>query len=307
MRAASALVALLAALPAAAANFSASARGTTAAEFLNLGAGARAAAMGNAYSAGTNDASAVYWNPAAMTQVAHRSATFMHSAYINSSYFDYAGYVQNEPKWGAFGGALQYFSAGRLAQTDETGATTGDFTPYDMAVYFSYAREVGGFALGATAKVIDSNILTSASAGAIDLGLLSPKLFGDRLRLALTATNLGGDTVVFSQEGAPLPMTFRVGSAFAATKDLRATADGIFSRSDRPNGAAGLEYWLKDDGAWRFAGRAGFNSQTIGSIDGFTGVSFGFGVAARAVSFDYGFTPLGGLGQAHRLSLTCDF
>lgn len=297
---------LAAALPARA-DFSASARGTTAAEFLNLGAGARASAMGNAYSAASDDASSVYWNPAAMTQVGRRSMTFMHAAYINSSYFDYAGFVDNEKALGAFGGALQYFSAGTLTQSNESGANVGTLHPYDMAVYFSYARVLAGFALGATAKVIDSQIVGSASAGAVDLGALSPRLLDGRLRLAFTATNLGGDTLVYDQEGSKLPMTFRLGGALEAAKDLRLTLDAVAPKSDRPYGAIGCEYWLKDEGAWRFAGRAGFNSETLGSIDGFTGASFGFGIASHGASFDYGFVPLGGLGQAHRLSFTVDF
>ena len=38
--------------------------GTTAAQFLKIGIGARALAMGGAYSAVSDDATALYWNPA---------------------------------------------------------------------------------------------------------------------------------------------------------------------------------------------------------------------------------------------------
>ena len=37
--------------------------GTTAAQFLKIGIGARALALGGAYSAIADDASALYWNP----------------------------------------------------------------------------------------------------------------------------------------------------------------------------------------------------------------------------------------------------
>lgn len=77
--------------------------------------------------------------------------------------------------------------------------------------------------------------------------------------------------------------------------------------SDRPYLAVGGEYKLVSTGPWSFAGRAGFNSQTIGSIDGFAGVSFGIGAGYRGQKLDYGFLPLGGVGQAHRVSLTIDF
>jgi hypothetical protein len=43
------------------------------------------------------------------------------------------------------------------------------------------------------------------------------------------------------------------------------------------------------------------------TITGFTGVALGFGLGYQGASFDYAFVPLGGLGQAHRLSLTFNF
>ncbi|MFA6433891.1 MAG: hypothetical protein WCW52_04280, partial [Elusimicrobiales bacterium] len=47
-----------------AAGFKSSAVGTTGGSFLSFGAGARAIAMGGAYTAAADDASAAFWNPA---------------------------------------------------------------------------------------------------------------------------------------------------------------------------------------------------------------------------------------------------
>ena len=41
--------------------------GTTAAQFLKIGIGARALGMGGAYSAVSNDVTALYWNPAGLS------------------------------------------------------------------------------------------------------------------------------------------------------------------------------------------------------------------------------------------------
>jgi len=310
-----AVLALLAS-SAGAAGFSASARGTAAGEFLNLGAGARAAALGGAYSAVADDASAVYWNPAAMTRVERRSLALMHAALLNAGSYEYGAYVQNEGKMGAFGFGAQYFAPGRIVQTNEAGASLGTVAPYDMAFTWSYAHELYGWSLGGSAKVVDSRIINSASAGAFDIGVLSPALLDERLRLAAAASNLGGDTMVFDQAGAPLPLVARAGAAYRLLPAFLVSADAVFPKTDRPYAAAGAEYRLgaggserrlAETGTWGFAARAGFNSETIGSVDGFSGVAMGFGVATRGFEIDYAFAPYGGLGQAHRFSLTCSF
>ena len=311
--AAAALAAALAA-PAAAGSFSSSARGTTAGEFLNLGAGARAAAMGSAYCAVVDEPSAVYWNPAAMTRVPGRAATLSHALVLNSSAYEYGSYVQNEGRVGVFGFGVQYYTPGKIVQTDEAGTPLSNLLPYDLALSWSYAREFHGFSFGGTVKLIDSKIINSASAGALDLGVLSPTLLDERLRLAFTATNLGGDTISFDQAGAKLPLTLKAGGAYQLLPSLLVSADAVFPKSDQPYAAVGTEYKiagpsdrLGSPNVWSFLGRAGFSSQSIGSVDGFTGFSLGFGVAVRRASVDYAFAPLGGLGQVHRLSLTGSF
>ncbi len=301
-------------VPAQAGSFGSSARGTTAVGFLELGVGARAVAMGAAYSAVADEASALYWNPAALTAISKRSATFMHAAHVGSSYLSYGAYGQNLGTKGAFGASVQYFSAGGITQTDATGTDTGTFTPYDLAVTLGYAYRLNGvgpqvmdgFAVGLGVKFVQSRILTSAQTGAVDLGILSPGYLDDRLMLAFTAVNLGG-TMKFDQWNENLPLALKLGSAYKIADRWLTSLDISFPRNDDPYAALGTEYRFATDGPWKFAGRAGFNSQTIGSIDGFTGVSFGTGIGHNGLAMDYGFLPFGGVGQAHRISLTFNF
>lgn len=51
-----------------------------AAEFLTVGVGARALAMGGAFVAISDDASATYWNPAGLVQLRQREVHFMHAS-----------------------------------------------------------------------------------------------------------------------------------------------------------------------------------------------------------------------------------
>lgn len=311
-----AVAALLLALPLRGADFSSSARGTTAADFLGIGVGARSLAMGGAFTAAADDATAVYWNPAAMTRVRRRSVALMHQAYIDSSYFESGAYVQNEDRLGAFGAGVEYFSAGRLKQTDAAGADIGSLFPYDLALHWSYAYlfkdssfapALDGYALGGSIKLVNSRIVNTASAGAIDLGVLSPAYRDGRLRLAFSALNLGGDTVAFGGNKEPLPVILRLGAAYRLAEDWLETFELGLPQNDRPYAALGFEHTVTTIAEWGLAARAGYNTQTLGSIDGFTGFSMGFGLGAKDGSVDYAFVPYGGLGSAHRLSLSVNF
>ncbi|MBI3548799.1 MAG: PorV/PorQ family protein [Elusimicrobia bacterium] len=308
--AAGACVAFLLVDGARAATFSSDAIGTTTAGFLKLGAGARAAAMGEAFSAVADDATALYWNPGALTRVPSKSATFMHAAYFASSSFDYASYAQNLGNYGAFGVGLQYFSAGAIARTDDTGTDVGSFSPNDLAVTGGYAyemqnaplSELDGWSVGIAGKFVQSKIIATAKTGAADVGLLS-RTYWDRMRFAATVVNLGG-RMTYLQGSEPLPVAGRLGASAKLTKRWTAALDFAAPRDNRPYAALGTEYWWPVGSSVRIAGRAGFNSRSIDGIDGFRAASFGFGLGVGGLGFDYALVPFGAIGLAHRMSLS---
>lgn len=287
-------------------DFTSNAEGTTTANFLKLGVGARAIAMGEAVTAVTDDANALYWNPAGLVRIDHAAATFMHAAYLGNTFYDYAAYGTRLGEHGALGAGIQYFSAGRITETDVTGSDIGDFTPYDLATSLAYAYEMDGYSLGVTGKFIKSKIINSASTGAADIGFLTRPYLDDRLRLAATAVNLGGK-MKFDQESDRLPLALRLGSSYKITERWLSSFDLGFPIDNNPYVAVGTEYRWFAASDWPVATRAGYNSLTTGDINGFTGFSFGFGTEHHGVGVDYAVVPFGSIGLAHRISLNVKF
>lgn len=277
-------------------------KGTSGAQFLKLPVGARAAAMGEAYSSVTKDADALHWNPAALASLSGRSASFSHTALFGELNHDFLAYAQPFGK-GAVGAGVQYLSAGKVMETDDFGFETGGvMRPRDMAVSLAYARSIGWAALGLSLKYIDSRLAGSASAFAADIGALV--WVSARLKLAFAAQNLGG-RLKFDRESDPLPVNYKLGTSWEIGGAWLGALDINFPRDNKPFSGLGAEYRF-NTGEWAFSGRLGYNTRTAGDISG-GGLSMGGGVGFCSSRLDYAFIPFGAIGAAHIFSLSAGF
>jgi hypothetical protein len=276
--------------------------GTAAGEFLSLGAGSRLAGMGTGGTALIDDASTLYWNPGAMTSVENKSAVLMHTSYLESTSYSQGNYVQNLGSVGSVGFGINYYSSGDLAQRDTSGMETGQFSPNDISVSVGYAKTLGPVSVGGAAKYIKTTIVDSASTMALDLGIQSQPLLKDRLRLALTAYNLGG-SLKYGSEEEDLPQEYRVGGAYALSSKLSLVLDGAFPNADDAYVAGGIEFNQSVADNWAIGGRAGYSTRTAGDVSGLTGVTFGLGISRGSLGFDYALVPQGDLGMTHWMAL----
>ena len=118
--------------------------GTTAATFLEIGAGAAANGMGAAFVSRANDASALYWNVAGTAGLNQNEVIAIHTNWIADISFDYAGLVLALGDFGNLG-----FSFTSLSMPDDKVRTvaqpegTGEyFSAGDLAVGISYSRKL---------------------------------------------------------------------------------------------------------------------------------------------------------------------
>ncbi|UCD37407.1 MAG: PorV/PorQ family protein [Fidelibacterota bacterium] len=168
--------------------------GTTTAQFLKIGPGARAAGMGESFSAIADDISAIFWNPAGLAHMSRNRLLASHIdwlADIDYDFFAAAFQVSGNSSVGAFATsvAVPEDEVRTVEQPDGTGER---FSASDIAIGFSYARRISDrFSVGIVGKYIQERIwsMTSQSV-ALDIGTLYQSRWHN-LRIGITLSNFG--------------------------------------------------------------------------------------------------------------------
>ena len=277
--------------------------GVSGAAFLKLGVGARAASMGEAYTALTNDVTAGFWNPAGLSLLTHTQVAFTHSEWLQDISHEFIG-VAFPALHGTFGVSILASNiAGIEHRTTASTEPIGIVEANDVAASLSYGRSVGNrLNAGITLKYIYEKIfIESASGYAFDFGLIYQP-FEIPLKLGFVVQNFGSMNNLLN-ESIELPRTTKLGVAYQI--DLSGIDSGFVLAADavkltetdlRAN--LGLEFQLKNYFAFRFGYQSGFDARAI---------SGGFGLFLKRYHFDYGYVPFNSdLGNTHKFSFVLD-
>ncbi len=293
--------------------------GTSSAQFLRIPVGARAVALGQAYSALATDGSAIFWNPAGLMRTPGRKNFFVsHVAWTADINMDYAAYHRRGQNFaqGIMFGALR---SGDILRTDELHQEgTGQF--FNANQFFvggSLARAMTDrFSIGASVKFFQENLDQYQTRALLaDLGILYYVGVGD-MRVGFTVRNFGGDVHPGGQPPAtpqgyvpasefqsfPAPTVGAFGAAktweLAPKVALLTTADfnhpSDYSESFRLGSELGLRKLL-------FL-RVGFETNRPEG-----GLAAGFGVQIERrqmqIRVDYAYGDMGGFGSVHHVSV----
>lgn len=291
--------------------------GTSGAQFLKLGAGARAGAMGDSFSAMADDASAAYYNPAGLYQLTGSQILGAHTAYfqgMNYEVMQFAYPFGRQEKFSrhTFALGVYYLSVDRIERrvsdtTDPLGTFGAGDGAYSLSYAYAVSRQLG---LGVTAKLISQSLDTyHASAFAADAGALY-KLNPDGampLSLAFVLRNAGSRPRFAGRESDPLPTSQTVGLGLQVIPGrLNLNVEGTKYRDTGTHGALGVEYLHPFTDNVSGAFRAGYNSQH-NNISGINGLTLGTGINFYKATFDFAWLPFGNLGNTFRYSLLIKF
>jgi len=264
--------------------------------FLRIGAGARALAMGGAFTAIADDATAAYWNPAGLTQLEKQEVSSMYTNQFGLNIgYSFLNYARVFSKKNAFALSWICLNTDNIPKTglDESGRPIiiDYFKEEENAVLLFGARRLKEkVSLGANIKTISGRIgEVNASGFGIDLGVLFS--LGNRpLKVGLVIKNIGADLKWDTGHSDTLPLITTLGIAYKTLNEKVTLAVDVEKRTNRPLiFREGIEFWLSKD----IAIRIGMNGENL---------TAGAGLKIGKLSLDYAYMSHD-LGNSHRISL----
>jgi hypothetical protein len=310
--------------------------GTTAAQVLKMNVGPRAIGMGGAFTATSDDITAIYWNPSGLADIEASEAIFNHNKLYMDVAYDFAGFSTHLSGVGTIGVFVSVLSMDEmLVRTVANPEGTGElFDAGAMVIGLSYAKALtSNFSIGFNAKYITESIYNMNATGfAVDIGTLyripvlnelriasSISNFGTKMKLegrdilSIVRSGAGNDNLINSNlevDAFELPLLFRFGIAVdviqSESQRLTAAVDAIHPNDHSESVNSGLEYGWNET----FFVRAGYNAL----FEDFSekGLTLGAGINYRLadflrLKFDYAYQDYGRLNDVHYFSVGVKF
>jgi hypothetical protein len=217
---------------------------TTAVPFLMISPDSRAGGMGDAGVASAPDANSIHWNPAKLAFLdKDMGLSISYTPWlralvpdINLAYISWYMKPGGKKSDQTIAASMRYFSLGDITFTDITGATIGQFRPFEVAFDAAYSRKLAKkFSVGIASRYIFSNLTNGVDVGganthsaktlAVDLSAFyhNDKIkvgdYKSALNFGINISNIGGK-VSYSNTAKRdfIPINLRLGSGL--TMDL---------------------------------------------------------------------------------------
>jgi hypothetical protein len=275
--------------------------------FLEVPVGARAAALGGAFTSLSDGAESMFWNVAGVSAVQKFEVTASHSELLLN--LRHEGFAVALPAMGGgIGASVRAVYTEPITERDELGNEIGTFGAHDLEFSFAHGRKVGeAFTAGVSAQVLRERIASySATTWSIGAGGAWTPAAWPGLRAAASLEHLGPaahfEIAGSKGEAVNLPAALQGGASYARSFEavtLRGALEGRWTKGREGVGMLGVEL----DHTSGAALRAGYRAN-----DDASNFSAGAGWRNASLALDYAWVPYRlDLGDAHRFSVTARF
>jgi len=263
-----------------------------------LGTGVRAVGMGGAFTAVSNDASAIYWNPAGLASLQYRELSIMHVSLWEDTRYQFAGFAWPILDFGTIGAGGVILGTDNIEFRDQYGPL-GEHDYSTGQYWVSYGRGLmRNLSCGVNLKVLSQSLGDySSTTAAMDIGLLYD--FRDFMSIGLNLQDILSGDLKLSQVEESIPYNIKGGVALRYFSDdgrygVTAAGDVDLTEEQPAKVHLGIEAKIAE---YIFA-RAGYDRDEI---------TFGGGVKYKLAAFDYAYKDNEILGGTHRIGLSLFF
>jgi hypothetical protein len=280
--------------------YSQSGEGGEVGAFMKNGFGARATSLGNSFTAISNDASAIFYNPAGLSSVNKLQVLGMYSNLFGSiEGMNYGNLgVSKGFEFGTMGLGVIYSSVSDIPYVENVSGPSGEvFSDNEMAILLSYSKIVTeNLQIGITGKYIRHSIAGFEASGiGFDVGLLT--VVNEKFRMGLMIQDALGASMKLNGREDTYISKFKIGAAYSPISVLTISPEIMVTGNKKMQFSIGSEYDVYKN---MIKLRGGYNSVQDAP-------SFGVGLKYSQINLDYSYSRNGDLGNVSKFGFILDF
>jgi tetratricopeptide (TPR) repeat protein len=263
----------------------------------SAGAGARAEAMGGAYTAIANDTASIFYNPAGLALIQRQEVVFLHTQLYENTTYDFVAYTLPVLEFGILSSGIFRFYSGIIEGFDESDKPAEEINLTDYKLSICYSNKIyEKFYLGTDINIFNRKLTDFNAFGfGLNAGLIYTPF--DIFKIGFVVQNLIKPTFVMKTTTESLGQRYILAFGF----DFNFNNFGMLLDTDLSIGEnenfkikAGTEInWAKLINL-----RAGFNDGLF---------TFGGGIFIFNLSLDYAYINNDFLGPLHKFSVLYKF